>query len=293
MSDLLVAIFTQSLTFIPLAIGISISYYILRATDLTIDGSYVLGAAVFARLITLGTSPLLAAACAVLSGAAAGMMAATIQRGGRIDSLLAGVLATFILTSINLSIMGRPNIGLLSETTLLSGAFAQGDQVGWSYVAILVAILSGLTYLLLNSQFGLILRAFGSNPLLLSRLGHHLERYRLAGFALSNALAAAAGCLTAQTIGYADVGMGFGMTLTGIGAIILGHQLLNRIVKRSYFRIGLEFLSCLMGVVLYFTALNLLLHFEVDPIYLKMILGIILVFFLRAAHRKTATGSDV
>lgn len=291
MGELLTAVITQALTFIPLAFGISISYHILRATDMTIDGSFVLGAAIFARLVTLGYSPTLAALCAVLAGAIAGMMTASIQRGGRVDPLLAGVLATFILTSLNLSIMGRPNIGLLSVPTLVSEAFNQSELMGWLLVATISTLLCGLAFLLLLSKFGLILRAFGDNPTLLKRLGRNIETYRLLGFALSNALAASAGCLTAQTIGYADVGMGIGMTLTGIGAIILGQQIVGRLSKHLYFRVSMEFISCLVGVIIYFLSLNLLLRFNVDPLYLKMILGIILIIFLRAAQRDNAKGA--
>lgn len=290
MPDFLFSILTQSLTFLPLALGISISYRILRATDLTIDGSFVAGAAVFARLVTLGFSPLLAATAAVVSGALAGMLAATIQRGGRIDPLLAGVLAAFILSSVNLVLMGRPNISLLSQPTLVSFAFDRSDNLGWALVAFYVAIVCLIAILLLLSRFGLSLRALGDNPALLKRLGKNLEFYRLCGFALTNGLAAAAGCLTAQTVGYADIGMGLGMLLTGIGAIILGQQLLKRVSKQPYFRIGSEFLACLIGVVLYFFALNLLLHLAIDPIYLKMILGLLLVVFLRAAVKPGTAG---
>src|ERR1700722_17639226 len=110
---------TQSLTFLPLALGITISYRLLRATDMTLDGSFVVGAAVFARLLTLGFSPLFACVIALMSGSMAGIMVSLIQKGGRVDPLLAGVLATFILTSANLIIMGRPNINLLSQHTLV------------------------------------------------------------------------------------------------------------------------------------------------------------------------------
>jgi putative ABC transport system permease protein len=292
MSNLIISILTQSLTFLPLAFAISISYHILRATDMTIDGSFVAGAAVFAKLITMGIPPLLAAAAALCCGAMAGMLAAFIQRGGRVDPLLAGVLATFILSSANLVLMGKPNISLLSQTTLVSSAFEQGDLVGWALTAGYVMTLCLLTLALIKSRFGLTLRAFGDNPALLQRLGKKVELYRLAGFALTNLLSAAAGVFTAQTVGYADIGMGFGMTLTGIGAIILGHQILRRYYSRPYFRIGAELIACLIGVLLYFFSLNLLLSLDINPIYLKMILGILLIIFLRAAVRPQ-TGSSI
>jgi len=285
------SIITQSIPFLLLAFGISVSYNFLRATDMTIDGSFVLGAAVFARLVTAGFSPVLAATIALASGALAGMMVATIQRGGRVDPLLAGVLATFILSSLNLIVMGKPNINLLAQTTLLSAAFAKSDVVGWIVTAAYTTLLIIIAYALLQSRFGLTLRALGDNPKLLLRLGKNIEHYRLCGFALTNALAASAGCLTAQTVGYADIGMGLGMTLTGIGAIIIGQQILERVIKRHYFRLPMEFFACLLGVILYFFSLNGLLRLNVDPLYLKMILGLLLIIFLRAAVKPKLTGN--
>lgn len=290
MFALMSTVLTQSIPFLLLAFGISVSYNLLRATDMTLDGSFVLGAGVFARLVTLGFSPILAAMFALLSGASAGVMTATIQRGNRIDPLLAGILATFILGSLNLIIMGKPNINLLNETTLISFAFANSETLGWLLTAVYTLLLCGMAYGLLRTRFGLCLRALGDNPALFSRLGKNIEIYRACGFALTNALAAAAGCLTAQTIGYADIGMGFGMTLTGIGAIIIGQQVLYRL-RSAYVRLSMEWLACLLGVILYFFSLNLLLYLGLDPLYLKMILGLSLILFLRAASKSRLTGA--
>jgi putative ABC transport system permease protein len=283
METLMLAVLTQTLTFLPLAFGISISYRILRATDMTLDGSFVLGAAVFAKLVTIGLSPTYAALLALFAGGCTGMMVSLIQRGGKVDSLLAGVLATFILISGNLALMGRPNINLLSVHTLLSSAFEKNEMYGWMLVAVYSFVLCAICCLTLRMRFGLMLRALGDNPGLLHRLGSSVEGYRLAGFALTNTLAAASGVLTAQTIGYADISMGFGMTLTGIGAIILGQQLLRAFYKADYIRIYAEFTACLLGVVLYFFAINAFLRFDINPVYLKMLLGITLIFFLRMA----------
>jgi putative ABC transport system permease protein len=286
--DLILSVITQMLPFLPLAIGIGISYSLLKATDMTLDGSFVLGAVIFARLITLGISPILAGLAALLAGACAGLMVALIQRGGKVDPLLAGILASFILISGNLILMGRPNISLLSQTTLLSSAFSNSDLLGWLVVAFYTFILCTLSGLILSTRFGLILQALGDNPNLLKRLGYSIESYRMAGFALTNTLAASAGILTSQTVGYADIGMGLGMTLTGIGAIILGQQVLRIFKLTLKRRIVLEFLACLIGVIIYFFAMNGLLRLDVNPIYFKMILGVVLILFLRSAmHSKT------
>jgi putative ABC transport system permease protein len=271
--SILYAAATQSLTFLPLAVGITISYRLLRATDMTLDGSFVVGAAVFARLII----------CALISGSLAGVMVSLIQKGGRVDPLLAGVLATFILTSANLIIMGRPNINLLSQHTLVSDAFIKSDLSGWLQIGMFSAGLCLVSYLLVKTRFGLMLRALGDNPERLKQLGNPIELYRVAGFAFTNTLAAAAGILTAQTVGYADVSMGFGMTLTGIGAIILGQQLLVMFVRSASLRVLGEFSACFLGVFTYFCAINILLRLDMDPVYLKMMLGLILIVFLRTA----------
>lgn len=288
MLAVLIAIITQSLTFLPLALGISVSYTILRATDMTLDGSFVLGAAVFARLVTLGFSPVTAGCGALIAGALAGVMVSLIQRGGRVDPLLAGILATFILASGNLVLMGKPNINLLSQTTLLSGSFAKSDLVGWLVVGLYCVFFTVLTFLLISSRIGLTLRALGDNFRLLQRLGKNVEAYRMLGFGFTNMLAAASGCLTAQTVGYADIGMGFGMTLTGIGAIILGQQIVRLIMKKVSLRIAIEFSACFLGVLLYFLAINILLRLDINPVYLKMILGLVLIFFLRTAMKTSA-----
>lgn len=283
MSSLLFSVATQSLTFLPFALAISISYSILRATDMTLDGSFVLGAAVFAKLITLGFSPPFAACASLLSGVLAGMMVSFIQRGGRVDPLLAGVLATFILASLNLILMGKPNINLLSERTLVSNAFLQSDLNGWILVGMYSTVFCLLACFIVRSRIGLTWRALGDNPNFLHRIGKNIELYRTLGFSCTNALAAASGCLTAQTIGYADIGMGFGMTLTGIGAIILGQQIIRMLIKKSYMRIFTELLACLAGVLFYFFSINILLRLDMNPIYLKMVLGIVLIVFLRTA----------
>jgi len=279
MITLFSAVITQLLTFMPLALAIYISFVVLNATDMTLDSSFVVGAAVFARLISLQVSPILAAISAILAGAIAGIGVAIIQSKQKIDSLLAGVLATFILASGNLLIMGKPNISLLTKTTLVSQSFSQSEFFGWITVACYSGFFCLLACLLLQSRIGLILRGFGDNPALLQRLGKNIENYRLLGFAVTNGLAAVAGCFTAQTVGYADIGMGFGVTLTALGTVILGKQ----IISRQKFFVMSEFAACFLGVVLYFFTMNLLLRLSINPIYLKMLLGIALVMFLRAA----------
>jgi putative ABC transport system permease protein len=289
MISLLIATLTQALTLVPLALGINLSYTILRATDMTIDGSFVLGAAVFARLVTLGVPPLIAFLIALLSGAIAGAFTALLQRGGKVDPLLAGILMAFILYSINMIVMGRPNINLLSTPTLFSGAFLKSNLLGWSSIALTILLFVMGFYGLLRSRLGLQLRALGDNAELLSRGGAPAGLLRVLGFALNNLLAAASGAITAQVIGYADIYMGVGMTLIGIGAIVLGQHILLPFLKSHYLRTHSELVAAFSGIVLYFFILNSLLRININPIYLKLCLGVLLALFLGMAVQKRRT----
>lgn len=286
MSDFIFTVASQLVTFLPLALAIFISFRLMRATDMTLDGSFVLGASIFARLIELSVSPIIATLCAVVGGMLAGLGVSLMQYRQKIDSLLAGILATYILTSLNLLIMSRPNISLIGKITLFSSAFSISDASGYTEVALVSSAIFLFVMLLLRSRFGLLLKAFGDNPGLLKSMGKSVELYRAKGFMLTNGLSAMAGCMTAQTVGYADVGMGFGMTLTGLAAIILGAQLVQPVRGKKIFlryQLMIDLLASLMGITLYFFLMNTLLRFDVNPLYLKMILGGALIFCLRMA----------
>lgn len=278
--DILIGSLAQSLLFFPLALGIYISYVILRATDLTVDGSFVLGAAIFGHLLIVWPHPLMAFLLAGVGGILAGIGVSIIQFKGRINSLLAGILALFMLYSINFNVMGKPNISLFDAISLGS-IFGKNTMTGnWLFVGIFVLIAIILLSLFLVSRFGLVMRAFGDHQQLLKRLGHRIEFYRFFGFALSNALVAWCGALTAEINGYADLSMGFGMALTGIGAVVIGRQILKPFYRGHGFVLPLELGACALGVFLYFLAINLFLMWGVNPINLKLLLGLVLVFFL-------------
>lgn len=282
MSAIFLTGLSQTIPFLPLVLAIYVSFCVLNATDMTLDGSFVLGAGIFARLLEMNYSPVIALFLALICGALTGIGVAIIQRKQKIDSLLAGVLATFVLVSLNLLVMGRPNISLLEKTTLLSDMFSKSSLLGYSTAAIYCGIACIIVSVLLLTRLGLLLRAFGDNPQLLRQLGRNIENYRMFGFALTNCLAAFSGVLTAQIVGYADISMGFGVTLTALGTMILGRQLIKN-----------AFLACLLGAFIYFSLMNTLLHLNVDPIFLKLILGILLIFFLRLAKDITLVGKSL
>lgn len=275
MNYLLLSSLEQSILFFPLALGIYLSFSILKATDMTTEGSFVLGGGVFARLLVQGVNPWLGMLVSLMAGILAGVGVSLIQSKEKINTLIAGIIGLFMLYTLNFKIMGRPNIGIPT------------DELGIS-LPIIITIIGLLTLgigLLIASRIGLVLRAFGDNPKLLQSLGKNIEGYRAVGLALSNGFAAMAGMFTAIVNGYVDLGMGFGMTITGISTVMIGQQLQKRFFPNHTFNIVKELMACFTGVILYFLAINTLLAQGLDPIYLKFVLGIALIFLLRGRSK--------
>lgn len=265
---ILVSAFEQSLLFFPLALGIYLSYSLLRTTDMTLEGSFVLGAGAFARLFTLDMGFFTSALLSIGLGGMAGVGVSLVQNKGKINSLMAGIIGLFMLYALNFVMMGRPNIGLYQ------------CHISLPVLIGIVGVVTLCTIMLVASPLGLYLRAFGINAPLLNVLGKNSEMYRTLGLGFSNALAAFCGVITAMGVGYADLNMGFGMALTGIAVVILGKKLLQRIRPKT-FNAAMEIAACFVGVYFYFLMLNGFLALGIDPIYLKFILGILLILLLR------------
>lgn len=202
-----------------IAMGVYISFRVLDFPDLTVDGSFPLGAAVLASLILRGWSPALATLLAALAGALAGLCTAYLHVRFKILGLLAGILTMTGLYSINLRIMNSPNLALLDEPTLFTGKpllVCLGLMVG--------ALALGLIYFL-YSETGLAMRASGANPRVSQACGVHVGKMQLLGLALSNACVALAGALFVQCQGFADISMGAGTIVAGLASVILGEAL--------------------------------------------------------------------
>lgn len=268
----------QSLLLLPLVFGVYISYRILKVTDLTVDGTYVLGAAVFA--VSIDSGQVKALILSIIAGAFVGVCVGLMQRHNRVSDLVVGILASFMLYSINLQVLGRPNISLIGKDTILS--YTSGDQ--WIIPLLVINFLLALfLIILLRSEFGLLLRAFGHNQRLLTILGKPAELYRILGLALSNCLAALSGALTAQANGFSDINMGLGVALISIGAVVIGTHILNR---QETFQASKALIACAFGIFLYFMCLGSLLKAGINPANLKFVLGAILFVTLRRIHNE-------
>lgn len=281
----------QTLIFLPLAFGVYLSYDILMVTDLTVEGTFVLGAAIFARCVTLGLNQAMSVIAALLGGIIIGIGVTVMQRVAKINSLIAGILATFMLYSVNFGVMNKPNISLLNSSILLQHLQDYYPHYLTFFLLGFMIILALAIIVFLHSEAGLCMRAFGSNPHLLKKLGKKPALYLCLGLSISNMLSALCGVMTAQIDGYADIHMGLGMALTAIGAVVIGKKMVTSLFARSdRFSALIGMFGCFFGAFIYFLILNGFLVLGINPIYLKLVIGLVLVIFLSTAHYSRQRG---
>ncbi|WP_273726322.1 ABC transporter permease [Brucella gallinifaecis] len=244
------------LVFSFVAIGVYLAFRVLDFPDLTVDGSFPLGAAVTGVLILAGWNPWLSAGVAMIAGSIAGLVTATLNVRFKILNLLASILTMIALFSVNLRIMGRPNIALINQDTMLSPFFGHGIPeyyVRPAFLFVLVAITVFLVWRFLESDMGLAMRATGANPKMARAQGVRTDRQIYLGMALSNALVALGGSLFAQTNGFADVTSGVGTIVVGLAAVIIGETLLrSRLIL-------VILIGCVAGSIIYRIAIQLAL----------------------------------
>ena len=283
--SLVIGAFTMGLILSLLSLGMLISFRMIRFTDITVDGSIVLGAALTAVLLVQGYSPWLAALLATLAGGIAGMVTALLHTRFKIQQILAGILVMTALYSINLRIMGRSNIPLLDVETMAhlpevllhraAGADTRMDILGWpvpvgdvaTFITSLLVV-SGCGVLLrwfLLTHFGTALRAAGNNPQMVRAQGINNNSMVVFSLALSNALVALSGSLLAQYQGFADVQMGIGMMVWGLASIIIGEALVG---KTS---LGLTITGVVLGTILFRLLIAIALRWGLNPNDLKLV----------------------
>ncbi|ABF08096.1 putative tryptophan/tyrosine transport system permease protein [Cupriavidus metallidurans] len=247
------------LIFSLVALGVLISFRILNFPDLTVDGSFPLGGAVAATLISAGHDPFTATVAAIIAGSLAGFITGWLNVRLKIMDLLASILMMIALYSVNLRVMGRPNVPLITEPTIFTILQPEWmpDYVLRPVVLFVVVVIAkiGLDWFF-SSQLGLAMRATGANPRMARAQGVPTGRATLAGMALSNALVALAGALFAQTQGGSDISMGIGTIVIGLAAVIIGETIIpaRRLVYVT--------LAVVVGAILYRFFIALALNSE-------------------------------
>ncbi len=275
--NLIITSVEQGLVYGLMALGVYLTFRVLDFPDLTVDGSFPLGAAVTAKLIIAGTNPLMATLISLSLGAVAGVFTGFLHTQLRIVGLLSGILTMTALYSVNLRIMGRSNLSLIREPTLLR--FMENQGIPRLYVAIvafllIVIITKALLDFFLHTEMGLALRAAGYNPEMTQSLGANTNMMVIMGLGLANSLAALSGSLVAQYQGFSDVGMGIGMIIAGLASVIIGESLFKsqKIFKAT--------LAVILGSIIYRLAVGIALSLGFSPTDLKLVTAFLVIFAL-------------
>ena len=240
-------------------LGVYLSFRVLDFPDLTVDGSFPLGAAVTAVLLVAGINPWVATPARVPARAPAGLVTAFVSVRFGVLHLLASILTMIALFSINLRVMGRPNVALLNEQTVLTpwlGGAVADEYVRPLFLAVVVLAAVALVALFLRSEIGLAMRATGANARMARAQGVRTGVQVVIGVMVSNGLVGLAGALFAQTNGFADVTSGVGTIVVGLAAVIVGETL---VPGR---RIAWALLGCVVGAVIYRLAVQTALSID-------------------------------
>ena len=265
----------QSFIFAVMVLGVYISYKILDFPDMTVDGSFPLGAAVAAASIVKGVNPVLALILAMAAGAAAGFITGMIHVKLKVTNLLAGIIVMTGLYSINLRIMGKSNIPLFSVKHLFNGNVSAIVVVA----VILLIVKLGMDFLL-KTKFGFALKALGDNESLIISLGLNEKTLKIYGLMLANSLVALSGAVLAQYQGFADVGMGTGTIITGLASIIIGDALFG---KKKVIKISM---MVIFGTIIYRTIIALSLKVGMNASDLKLITSALVVIIIFLKEKK-------
>jgi putative ABC transport system permease protein len=282
---LLIGAFTIGLILSLLALGVFISFRVFDFPDITADGSITFGAAVAAILIVKGTNPALATVGGFVAGFVAGTVTGVLHTKFKINALLSGILVMIALYSVNLHVMGKSNVPLLSETTLATyggnaatailGGTTSINLLGWDiYVRdastlisafIIIGVVGGILYVFFRTNLGTAMRATGDNAQMIRALGVNIDVMIILGLALSNGLIGLSGALLAQYQGFADVQMGIGMIVVGLASVIIGETLVGS------GHLGLTIVGVVMGSVLFRLLVAVALLWGLNPNDLKLI----------------------
>jgi len=256
MLDLVVGTITTGLLWSLLAVGVFITFRVLDVADLTVEGTFPMGAAISAILITSGMNPILSILIAGIGGMAAGAVTGWIHTKLKIPALLAGILTMIALYSINLHIMGKANVSLLRMDTIYT------------------IIGSVLQFWFFGTEIGTALRATGVNPQMIRAQGVNTDNMIVLGLLISNGFVGMSGALIGQFQGFADVGMGIGTIVIGLASVIIGEVVFG---TKSFVR---SLIAVVLGSIVYRIVIAAVLYMGMPPNDLKLFTAILVAIAL-------------
>ena len=276
----------MALCLAPMAMGIFITMKVFNIPDITTDGSYTLGAAITAIMLSGNMPVAVTLPACMLAGALAGTLTGVIHTKLKIDALLSGILVMTALYSINLMILGRSNIPLINTASIFIKSDWLGSELNGQLLTALISVgvILALLIYLLRTDFGIAMRASGNNPVMTKALGVNNDSIRITGLAVSNSLTGLSGFLVAQYQGFTDINMGIGIVITGLGSVLVADAI------KQWFnvkKIGRQIMLVVIGCAVFQAVLAFTLSIGIDPNLLKLITATF-VLLIVALPRLTA-----
>ena len=268
--NLIINAIEEGLLFSIVSMGVYITYKILDFPDLSVDGTYPLGAAITAVLLINGVNPWLAIIISAVGGAIAGGTTAFLHVKLKISNLMSGILVMIALYSVNLRVMGKSNTPLFSTKTIFKNTNLKSIFI----IIIMVVICKIIIDTFLKTKRGFLLIAVGDNEQVVSSLGINKNGVKVLGLMISNGLVGMAGAIQAQKYGYADVTMGQGIVVMGLATVVIGITIFGK----------LSLLKCttlsILGAIIYRVAIAIALRVNFNQNDLKLITAIIVIIAL-------------
>ena len=280
--ELYLAAIIQGLCYASLGIGVYLSLRIFKIPDITTDGSFTLGGVVAAVGLLAGWSAWMVIPLTLLAGAISGATTGFISTKLRINPLLSGILVMTALYSINLAIMGRSNIPLDLDT----GLFSANDTMNQKPLLVAAAFAFTIAMIMawmLKTDLGIAMRATGNNEQMASANGVNINRMKILGLAIANALTAFSGFLMVQYQGFADVNMGVGIIISGLAAVMIGESI-SSLFKIN--RVWAILICMIVGSMVFRLAVAQSLAFGLNPNYLKLVTAGIVLTIVAVSNLK-------
>lgn len=278
MLDLVLSTVSQGLLWAIMVLGVFLTFRVLDIADLSVEGTFPLGAAVAATLIDAGHSVWFAMLIALIAGCIGGTVTALLTTKLKIPALLSGILTMIGLYSVNLMIMGKANVPLLrAETvfTLTENLFGVSSVVATLIVGLVATVIVGaIMYWFFGTVLGTAIRATGCNPQMARAQGINTNVMVILGLLISNGLVALSGALVAQSNGFADVGMGTGTIVIGLASVIIGEVLFGTRSFKNWL------ISVVLGSVVYRAVIAIVLELGMPPNDLKLFTAVLVAIAL-------------
>lgn len=286
--DFIVTLLEQGLIYAILALGVYITYKILDFPDLTVDGSFPLGAAVTAALITRGMNPYLTLPVSFLAGVLAGVCTGLIHVKCKVRDLLSGIIMMTALWTVNLYIAGTANVPLFSQDSIFKNDFLTGivPESMKSYVTLIVVLILAVVCkiildLYMNTKSGYLLRAVGDNETVVTALAKDQGNVKILGLAIANGLVSLAGCVFAQEERVFEISMGTGAIVIGLASVIIGTSIFKKI---SYVKTTT---AVIIGSIIYKACVAIAIR-NFEPQAMKLITAVLfLIILVISMERKT------